>query len=80
LKPPRPLTVSISPELRARLEACKPAGVRGRDCPLSPEKRAAMMEYYGKVNQQELADILGISKTTMSKWYRRFREAEHATA
>ena len=79
LKPPRAVTVTISAELRVQLEACKPAGHR-QGCPLSPEKQAAMMEFYGKINQQELADILGISKTTTIKWYRRLKEADSATA
>lgn len=73
LKPPRALTVTISPELRAKLEACRPAGSYHRVCPLSKENQAALLEYYGKVNQAELAEILGVSKTTMIKWYRRLK-------
>jgi len=69
LKRPRPVTVTISLELRTRLEALPPAG-RQRACPLDPEKQAALVEFWPKARHKALARELGLSYTTTLHWYR----------
>jgi hypothetical protein len=69
LKRSKPVNITISPELRARLEAL-PQGGRQRACPLDAEKQAALIEFWPKKHHHALAFELGVSHTTAIHWYR----------
>ena len=71
LKPPQGITVKISPELQARLDACRPAGPWTRKCPLSEEQQAALVDGWPRLNHTDLCEALGVSKNTALLWYRR---------
>jgi hypothetical protein len=59
--------VMISDSLRAVLEACPPAARKAMDP--TEEQRAAILEYWGKIRQADLAKALGVCRNTLARWH-----------
>ena len=69
LSRPKEVRITISPELRARLDALPPAGQK-RGCPLDKEKQDALLEFWPIRRHRLVAKELGVSFTTALHWYR----------
>lgn len=63
--------VKISDDMKAKLEALEDAPPP--DLKWTPEQDAIIMEYYNKKRKDQLADVLGVSKSSLLNRYNKLK-------